>query len=148
MNTATAMRLIGDHVTAMGVAHAKMVFDEIFILTGAYTSGPSKIYPIDLLRGVDELAERFERDVIHLREELQNSEKEPIGYRYFEFDARKTLYDAFMKIGDDAVVIFNNTSLSMEEIILNEGADWVKIEEILLSLSRTLVNDPLVAEEG
>ncbi len=148
MNIAMAMRLAGDHVTAMSAAHANMVFDETFIMTGAYALGPSKIYPIDLLRGVDKLAERFEKDMIHLKEELQNSKEKPIGYYYFEFDAKKTLYDAFMKIGDDAVIIFNNTSLSMEEIIISEGADWVKVEEILVSLSRISANDPLVITEG
>lgn len=65
-----------------------------------------------------------------------------VGGFHFVDEATKTTFDAFINMGDNAYVIFNNIALSMDEIRLQ--GDWPSAQEVFLELVKALALCPKI----
>lgn len=65
-----------------------------------------------------------------------------VGDYEFTPDGAGSKADAFLKLGEEAFVVFGNTRLSMREITRNPR--WLKAQAEFANLSERVIGDPLV----
>ncbi|HWA85458.1 MAG TPA: hypothetical protein VG710_04495 [Opitutus sp.] len=138
MDLAAARHQIESAFVRMNALYQRPLFDEWAILS------PSAKHGVLAYAGRREQSFRqsLPRDAEPLRAAVAGRRFDP-GEFEFASDAAGTRYDACMKIGPTAFLVFNNTTLSMSDIRSNPP--WLKAQTVFFDLGEKFRADPLEA---
>ncbi|HVU23224.1 MAG TPA: hypothetical protein VHE13_03800 [Opitutus sp.] len=120
----------------MNALYQRAVFDEWAILSPGTKTG------VLAYAGPRELSFRqhLPKDAEPLRAAVAGRQFDA-GEFEFAADAAGTRYDACMKIGPTAFLVFNNTALTMSDIRSNPP--WLKAQTVIFELGEKFRADPL-----
>ena len=89
----------------------------------------------------DDFGISFPKDAASLRDELEGRRYFP-GEFEFTADGHGTLFDAFVKVSDNAYLVCNNTQVSMSRI--RENGQWLKAQVPFADLCAKISESPMV----
>lgn len=141
MNIAHATQIIRRNRQAMNQAFKRPLFDELCILR----TEQGKTY-LEWYEGPREadFVKRFHEDTAALKEEARRQHflRYLIGDFEFTHEGDGPQSEAFIKVGESSVLLFNNTKLSMKQI----SADplWLGAQVAFVQLADEFRADPLV----
>ena len=137
MKRENAIVLIHTALAKMGRAYGKPLFDEwvLFAVDGQEAdlllyAGPRE----------DAYEDEFADDVELLLEGITEEQSAP-GHFYFAREAEGAMYDAFLAVGKDLYVVFNNTQQTMADI--TSDRHWTDAQVYFVQLSERFQMDPL-----
>lgn len=136
MDLDAARQQIEHAFARMNALYQRPVFDEWAILS------PTARHGILAYAGPREqgFRQNLPQDAAPLRAAVAGRRFDP-GEFEFASDAAGTRYDACMKIGPTAFLVFNNTALSMSDIRSNPP--WFRAQSVFVELSDKFRTDPL-----
>ena len=138
MSPADAFSAISTAMARMSVLFGRTLFDEWLVVR--ITPGSAKVETYEGPRLAECLAS-FTKDVALLRQEAGDRAHEP-GDFDFARAATGTQFDALLKIGPDAFLLCNNTTLAMEQIRANP--EWLKAQVPFANLAERFRSNPVV----
>lgn len=136
--TAAVQRIHGQLNKMDGVSGQK-IFDEFSVVR--IIQGKLRIESYFGPRQMESFRETFMSDISPIRQRLLESDEEEVGSFYFDNEAEGSLFDAFMKIGPDSYVIFNNILFSMTQLKSERG--WIKAQVHFADLANLFMRSPL-----
>lgn len=136
MNLEKTARLIHHYLARLNKTYTREVFDEHAII--ALRSGGGDILFYEGSREA-EFKQQFADDMALLRKEIL-ADKPEHGDFGFTREGAGTYFDAFICLGSDLYVIFNNTLKSMEDITQNEL--WLTAQREFVELSQQFAAQP------
>jgi hypothetical protein len=139
MHLDAARTLIQGAFARMNALYQQPVFDEWAILSPATRHG------VLAYAGPREqtFRQNLPKDAEPLRAAVAGRKFDPGDFE-FASDAAGTRYDACMKIGPTAFLVFNNTALAMTDIRSNPP--WLKAQTVFFELGEKFRADPLAFE--
>ena len=139
MDLDAARQQIQSAFARMNALYQRPVFDEWAILSPGAKHG--------VLAYAGPRAQSFHqnlpKDAAPLRAAVAGRHFDP-GEFEFASDAAGTRYDACMKIGPTAFLVFNNTALAMSDIRSNPP--WLKAQTVFFELGEKFRADPLALD--
>ncbi len=145
MKLTQATQIIRQSRQAMNQAFKRPLFDELCILREE--RGKTFLEWYEGPRESDFIA-RFHQDTAALKEEARSKHflRYLVGDFEFTHEGDGTGYEAFIKLGQSAVLLCNNTRLSMKEI--SKDPLWMGAQVPFALLADSFRSDPLVLADA
>lgn len=101
----------------------KKVFDEVLLIHVQGTKIRLNWY--ESARSPETITASFQKDFAAIRGEVKEGGYSP-GDFHFDSNADGSVFDAFIYLGDEQYLVFNNIALSMSGV--RENGDWIKAQ--------------------
>ncbi len=137
MDLKTAESLVHSYLKRIDAIYLRRLFDEWAILAVSPTGQRTVAYQGPRR---DAFAVQLAGDTRQLRAAM-NRKTYQAGDFEFALDAQGSGYDACIVAGESAYLVFNNLSLSLDD--LRKDPLWLKVQPLWLELSQAFQADPL-----
>lgn len=139
MNLQDGVTLVGEYIERMKSVYGGVVFDEWAIVSFAQGQGRVLAY-----RGTrkEKFQQNFAADLDALRSELLNA-KHGTGDFEFARHGGGTRFDAFVAVGEELYLIFNNTTQTIQGI--TQDPRWLGAQVSFAEIAEKFRANPLIA---